>query len=182
MISRRLFYFAPSALALAGCGGGRRYDAGDYVGGTIPLECAPFARALSGVRLWGPAADWWDLADGRYQRATQPEIGAVLVFRRSPRLREGHAAVVSQVISSREVLVTQANWVRHRVTADQPVIDVSEQGDWSAVRVWWPESGQMGTTAYAAHGFIRSGLAPSHQDIASATPRAIRIAMAGDLP
>ncbi len=48
----------------------------------------------------------------------------------------------------------QANWVPHRVTQDMPVMDVSPANDWSAVRVWWPPSGQMGSRHYPTWGFI----------------------------
>jgi hypothetical protein len=149
---------------------------GDYVGGSVPVECAPFARELSGVRLWGEAADWWWQADGRYTRAGVPSVGGVLVFRRSGRLPSGHVAVVSQVLGSRQILVTQANWVHHRVSADQPVIDVSAANDWSMVRVWWPPTGQMGITDYPVYGFIGSDRPASHDQLIAATPRAIRLA------
>ncbi len=168
-------------LALAACGSreaGPR--AGDYVGGTVPLDCVPFARALSGIHLSGDAADWWREADGRYARATAPSVGSVLVLRRSGRLPYGHVAVVSQVLGRREVLVTQANWVHHRVTEDQPVIDVSRANDWSEVRVWWPPAGQMGATDYAAFGFIRPNRPTSHDALMAATPGAIRLAAASD--
>lgn len=118
------------------------------------MECAPFARALSGVELYGSAADWWWKADGRYARARQPAAGSVLVFARSARLAHGHVAVVSQVLSEREILVTHANWTRGRLTRDAPVWDVSAGNDWSLVRVWWPPSGQMGAGAYPTEGFI----------------------------
>lgn len=117
-------------------------------------ECVPFARAVSGVQLRGNAADWWDKSEGRYARADRPAVGSVLVMRRSSRLRHGHVAVVSKVVSSRRILVTHANWVRHRVSADTPVIDVSENNDWSLVRVWWPPTKTMGLTEYPVHGFI----------------------------
>jgi hypothetical protein len=149
---------------------------GDYVGGSVPLDCAPFARELSGIRLSGAAADWWSQAEGRYARATTPAVGSVLVLRRSGRLPSGHVAVVSQVLGSRQVLVTQANWVHHRVSEDQPVIDVSAANDWSDVRVWWPPAGQMGLTEYPAYGFIRSDRPSSHDQLIAATPRAIRLA------
>lgn len=164
-------------LTLAACasrGDGPR--AGDYVGGSVALDCVPFARALSGVRLSGDAADWWWQANGRYDRDTAPSIGSVLVFRRSGRLPSGHVAVVSQVLGRRQILVTQANWVHHRVSADQPVIDVSSANDWSLVRVWWPPSGQMGITDYPVHGFIRADRAATHDQLLAATPRAIRLA------
>src|SRR4051812_13433915 len=83
---------------------------GDYVGGSVAVECAPFARALSGVRLSGAAADWWWQADGRYVRADAPSVGSVLVLRRSDRLPSGHVAVVTQVLGRRQILVSQANW------------------------------------------------------------------------
>jgi hypothetical protein len=87
-------------LALAGCGQGGRDRSGDYVGGLVAVECAPFARALSGVSLTGAAADWWSEAAGRYARAQTPAVGSVLVFRRSRRLPYGHVSVVSQVRST----------------------------------------------------------------------------------
>lgn len=148
---------------------------GGYVGGTVTAECAPFARALSGVRLQGEAADWWREADGRYARQSQPEEGSVLVLRRSDRLPSGHVAVVSRVLSARQILVTQANWVHHRVTEDQPVIDVSPRNDWTLVRVWWPPTDEMGVTDYPAYGFIRPDQPATHQQLMAAVPRAIRV-------
>lgn len=153
---------------------------GGYVGGPVSLECAPFARALSGVRLYGPAGDWWWKAKGQYARTYTPEVGSVLIFAKTSRLRDGHAAVVSRVISDRQILVTQANWVRRRVTEDQPVIDISRAGDWSEVRVWWPPSGQMGITDYRALGFIRAGRPSSHDQLAARTPGAIEVALSGN--
>ena len=168
--------FLLAALSLAACGApapsGPR--AGDYVGGTVIAECGPFARALSGVALYGEAADWWIEAGGHYARTYRPAEGSVLVLRRSNRLPSGHVAVVSRVLSSRRILVTQANWVRHRVSADQPVLDVSENNDWSVVRVWWPPAGDMGITDYAAFGFIRSDQPASHDQLVATLPRAIR--------
>jgi hypothetical protein len=152
---------------------------GGYVGGTVTAECAPFARALTGVRLSGAAADWWWEADGRYVRQGAPAEGSVLVLRRSDRLPSGHVAVVSQVLSARQILVTQANWVHHRVTEDQPVIDVSPSNDWSLVRVWWPPAGAMGATDYPAYGFIRPDRPATHQQLTASVPRAIRILSGG---
>jgi hypothetical protein len=149
---------------------------GDYVGGQVRVECAPFARELSGVRLWGAAADWWWEAGNRYTKTDTPSVGSVLVFRRSGRLPDGHVSVVSQVLGRRQILVTQANWVHHRVSQDQPVIDVSAANDWSVVRVWWPPSGEMGVSDYPAYGFIRAERPASHDQLIAATPRAIRLA------
>jgi hypothetical protein len=167
-------------LALAACGSGAPgAHVGDYVGGNAPVECAPFARALTGVSLSGAAADWWRQAEGRYARGRDPQVGSVLVFRRSGHLPYGHVSVVSRVLSRRQILVTSANWVHHRVTEDQPVVDVSEAGDWSVVRVWWTPSGQMGVTDYSVYGFIRPDHPAGHDRLIAATPSAIRVAEQG---
>jgi hypothetical protein len=162
--------------ALSACGSGGGVRVGDYVGGSAAVECAPFARALTGVQLSGAADDWWRQAAGRYQRAASPAVGGILVLRSSGRLPYGHVAVVTRVMSGRQVLVTQANWVHHRVTEDQPVIDVSPGNDWSVVRLWWPPSGQMGITEYPALGFILPDRPASHDQLIAATPRAVRVA------
>jgi hypothetical protein len=167
-----LFGLLP-ALALAACGGRPDRDAGLRA----PLECVPFARALSGIHLSGEAADWWWRANGRYSRGTVPAVGSVMVFAQSPRLPRGHLSVVSQVISQRRILVTQANWVHHHVTTDQLVIDVSTGGDWSSVRVWWPASDALGSTAYRVLGFIYSANATSHGRIVRAVPEAVQAAL-----
>jgi hypothetical protein len=142
----------------------------------IAVECAPFARALSGVNLYGNAADWWWKADGLYARSRTPAIGSVLVLRRSSRLADGHVGVVTAIDSDREIRVTQANWMRHRVFVDMPVIDVSTDNDWTLVRVWWPPAGQMGATAYPAYGFILPDRPRSRDDLVVATPAAIQTA------
>jgi hypothetical protein len=165
-------------LALAACGSSSG-GAGDYVGGSVAVECAPFARALTGMRLSGAGAEWWPQSAGRYTRSQQPEVGSVLVLRRSPSLPNGHVAVVSRVLSRRQIMVTQANWVHHRITQDQPVIDVSGNGDWSVVRAWWPPSGRMGVADYRAFGFIRSDHPIGHDHIIAATPAAILAAERG---
>jgi CHAP domain len=161
-------------LVLAACSGGGR-----SAGIAASVECAPFARALTGVALSGAAADWWDQADGRYFRMRKPEVGSILVFRRSGRLPSGHVSVVSRVVSDRQIFVTSANWMHHLVTEDQPVIDMSDNNDWSIVHVFWPPSGQMGVTDYAIYGFIRPDHPANHDLLVAATPAAIRLAEQG---
>lgn len=139
-------------LLLAGCAGGP--GAAPTVGTATSLECAPYARAITGLALRGDAAAWWDQAAGRYARLQRPVPGGVLVLRRSGRLAAGHVAVVTRVLSDRQILVTQANWVRRRITRDEPVLDVSPRGDWSQVRVWWAPTGTLGAGVYPAYGFI----------------------------
>lgn len=163
--SRRVsasFVLLIGTILLAGCGGGRVAET------TSPsnIECAPYARQISGMALYGDAADWWDGAAGRYARGVQPSEGAVLVFRRSDRLPHGHVSVVTSAEGGRAIRVTQANWVHHRVARDEPVTDVSTANDWSAVRVWWAPAGQLGSTVYPTYGFVGpagSGLRTSMQ-------------------
>ena len=159
-------------LALTACGGAPQRD----VGPSVPLECVPFARALSGINLRGDAPEWW-WRSGRYVRSRSPEVGSVMVFAPTPGLPHGHLSVVSQVRSRREILVTQANWVHHHVTTDQLVLDVSPYGDWSWVRVWWPPSDTLGSTTYPVLGFIYSGYSTSHERIVRAVPSAVRVAL-----
>jgi hypothetical protein len=160
-------------LGLSACGGGPRHDLGQ----SASLECVPFARALSGIRLSGDAAAWWWRADGRYARGRAPEVGSVMVFAQTPRLPSGHLSVVSEVMSRRQILVTQANWVNHHVTTDQLAIDVSPDGDWSLVRVWWPAADALGGTVYPVLGFIYSGQSASHESIVRSVPAAVRTAL-----
>jgi hypothetical protein len=98
------------------------------------------------------------------------------VFQRSDRLPSGHVAVVSRVLCSRQIPVTHANWVHHRISEDQPVIDISAANDWPMVRVWWPPTGEMGLSEYPAYGFIRSDRPASHDQLLTETPRASRLA------
>jgi len=155
-------------VSLSACGSS---NGGPAPGASTALECVPYARQVSGIELYGDAADWWDQAVGRYPRGTDPVQGGVLVFRRTGRLAHGHVSVVSGVASSREIKVTQANWVHRRIGHDETVVDVSEAGDWSAVRVWWAPSHALGTTVYPTHGFISpspmASPAPSSDQVAS---------------
>ena len=78
-------------LGLSGCAS-MEPRSGGAATDNVPLECAPFARALSGIELRGAAADWWPQAEGSYHRTQTPARGSVLVFRRSVRLPDGHVA------------------------------------------------------------------------------------------
>jgi CHAP domain len=138
-------------LALASC-------ASQRVGDGRLMTCVPYARERAHIDLRGDGWQWWDAALGRYARDRLPEPGAVLVFDRSRRLSGGHVAVVSRVVSAREIRVDHANWDGERgggpIATDQPVIDVSPNNDWSAVRVWFPPGGQLGITTFSTLGFI----------------------------
>lgn len=165
--------------ALAACASRPRQGAEDVAPPPRAISCVPFARALSGIALAGDAHLWWAAAAGRYRRGARPEPGAVLVFRRTGRLPQGHLAVVVGLAGPREVLVTHANWgsgaERGAVAENQPVRDVSARNDWSAVRVWHAPSGTLGASVFPTHGFI---LPPAPADpvrLAARVPEAARL-------
>ena len=116
------------------------------------IWCVPFARAVTGIEIKGNAATWWQQATSLYARGNRPQIGAVLNFRASRAMPMGHVAVVSAVVSPREVLVDHANWERNRITEDTLVVDVSAANDWSEVRVA-NANGTLGRTN-PVYGFI----------------------------
>ena len=151
---------------LSACAGGGPPSGAVGVSSRADVECAPYAREVSGIQLYGDAASWWDSAAGRYQRSSEPSAGAVLVFRRSARLPAGHVSVVARLQSSREIMVTQANWVHGHIAHSEPVVDVSAGNDWTAVRVWWEPSRALGTTTYPTFGFIAP--APARSSVVAA--------------
>lgn len=134
------------------------------------LQCAPFARQVSGIELYGNANTWWGQAEGRYDRGHEPRVGAVLAFAASRSMPVGHVAMVSKVISDREVLLTHANWsYRGGIERNVRAVDVSPNNDWTDVRVWYGPTGGLGLRPNAAKGFI-------YADKASDAP--VQIAMA----
>lgn len=165
--SRLFIALAPFALAAAPAGATSLLD---YVG-----ECVPFARAASGIQIYGDAWTWWDRAEGHYRRGYAPQVGAVIVFARSARLPLGHVAVISRVVTSRVVMVTHANWSRidgERGHAEQDVTltDMSADGDWSAVRIWYRGMDGLGSTTYPVYGFIYGTPATRGQPRARTAP------------
>ena len=119
------------------------------------LQCVPFARAISGIELFGRAASWWAQAAGRYARGNAPRVGAVLSFASSRAMPVGHVAMVSKVVSPREVLLTHANWsYRGGIERNVRAVDVSANNDWSDVRVWYGPIGNLGLRSNPANGFI----------------------------
>ena len=128
-------------------------------------QCAPYAREISGIDIHGNANTWWSQAAGRYERGHTPKVGAVLAFQSTRRMRVGHVAMVSRVVSDREVLLTHANWSRPgAIERNVRAIDVSAAGDWSEVKVWYGPTGGLGTSSYPTNGFIYSGHAPALDD------------------
>jgi surface antigen len=127
--------------------------------GTPHWECVPIARLLSGIEIRGNALTWWGQAEGRYARGAQPKRGAVLAFKPYGSMVLGHVAAVSRVVDDRTILVTHSNWSpingrKGQIERDVKVVDVSDDGDWSSVRVWYAPMQDLGTTAWPVHGFI----------------------------
>ena len=119
------------------------------------MQCVPYARLASGIRIFGNAHTWWRQAEGQYKRGKIPAVGSVFVMRPNKRTRLGHIAVVMQVLSSREIVVDHANWLnRERIHLGTPIVDVSPNNDWSEVRVWYTPGRRYGASVYRGHGFI----------------------------
>jgi len=160
---------AASVAVLAASGGSAYAD--DY------LQCVPFARMISGIEIFGDAWTWWQKAAGRYAQGFTPKSGAVLVFKPNGVMNKGHVAVVSRVLTDRVIQVTHANWSiidgsRGQVEKDVTVVDVSRQGDWSQVKVWFDPARDLGSTVYPTYGFIYQS---SEQAARTAAQNAVRV-------
>jgi surface antigen len=122
-------------------------------------QCVPFARLISGIQIFGDAYTWWQQAIGKYDVGFQPKTGAVLCFKPTERMRLGHVAVVSEVLTDRIVQITHANWSpiegsRGKVEKDVTLVDVSPEGNWSQVKVWYDPNRDLGGSTYQTYGFI----------------------------
>lgn len=150
-----------------------------------PWQCATFARAFSGIQIFGDAATWWQQAAGRYAEGGAPRAGAVLVFKPTARMRVGHVATVSEIVSPREIRVTHANWSpiggsRGQVETDVTVVDISDANDWSRVKVWYAPLGDLGRSEYPVYGFIYgTGAAAPPTITAVAEVEAMPVELAG---
>lgn len=123
------------------------------------LQCVPYARQVSGISIYGDAHTWWDQAAGRFARGKSPRVGAVMTFKPHGNSTLGHVAAVSRIVDDRTVLIRHANWSpingrRGQIEDDVKVIDVSQAGDWSEVRVWYAPAGKLGSSHWPLQGFI----------------------------
>jgi len=129
------------------------------------LFCVEYARMRSGLAVFGDAKHWWDRARNLYRRMSRPVEEAVMVFAGSKRLKRGHVAVVTGIVSPRQIIVDQANWEnKGEIDHATPVLDVSPGNDWSLVRVWDIRSGTFGSHVYAISGFITKELTTASRD------------------
>lgn len=153
---------------------------------TTGWQCAQFARIFSGINIFGDAYTWWSQALGKYARGFTPQAGSVLVFKPYGPMSRGHVAVVSQVITDRIIQVTHANWSpidghRGKIEKDVTVVDVSDKGDWSKVKVWYNPTGDLGTTAYPTYGFVYKALSAAKAALGVKADGASSAASAGEL-
>lgn len=134
------------------------------------LQCVPYARAISGIEIYGDAHTWWNKAKGRYDRGDNPRVGAILSFKPHAATRLGHISAVRAIVDDRTILVSHANWSRingkrGHIEDDVKVVDVSKKNDWSEVRVWYQPIGALGGTRYPINGFIYPKKQKSYTDI-----------------
>lgn len=125
---------------------------------TEQMQCVPYARDVSGITIYGDAHTWWRQAAGKYNRTHQPKVGAVMVLSKTSRLKHGHLAVVKRIVNSRKIEVEHVNWggdmkTRKIIYKAMPVIDASENNDWSAARFWNYPTSSFGSV-YPVSGFI----------------------------
>ena len=129
------------------------------------LFCVEYARMRSGLAVFGDARHWWERAKNLYARLPHPVEEAVMVFSGSKRLKRGHVAVVTDIVSPRQIIVDQANWQnKGEIDHATPVLDVSAANDWSHVRVWDMRSNGFGAHVYAISGFIAKGMTTASRD------------------
>ena len=125
--------------------------------GQKPLQCVPYARLHSKVKIFGDAWTWWDKAEGKYPRGSAPEKGTVLVLYDYAGPEHGHVAVVRNLVSAREIRIDHANWLNDgSIYVNNPVMDVSADNDWTQVRVFNIKTGGWGSKIYPVRGFIGS--------------------------
>ncbi len=126
-------------------------------GPSTPLQCVPYAREHSKIKIFGDAYTWWNKADGKYPRGRAPTPGSVMVLHNYAGEGHGHVAVVRALVSPREIRIDHANWLNDgSIYVNDPVMDVSYAGDWSAVRVFNIKTGGWGGKVYPVQGFIGS--------------------------
>jgi hypothetical protein len=119
----------------------------------IGTQCVPYARARSGIKIFGDAYTWWNTAEGQYARGNLPLVGSVLVLSKTKRLRRGHLGVVTAIVSEREIRLDHANWQPDAIITNMAVMDVSPANDWTQLRFWNKDARVWGAV-YPASGFV----------------------------
>ena len=173
---RRVAFAAGASIA-----GGAGLSSGEWGGGRI--SCVPYARMVTGMQVSGNGGEWWHNAAGLYDRGQRPESGSVLVFSSSGGMRMGHVAVVERQIGSREIRVQHANWEGPGIRKGTPmrdvsVVDVSDNNDWTRVRVQVGRDGDSYGRTYPTYGFIHNRPTGSAPVMRVAAPRYTEVAEA----
>ena len=161
------FGLAAAGFALGGCADETAAPSSPVVtlsGASARIDDVAYVKSVTGIAIPGEAWSWWDGSNGRYARGHRPVPSAVLVFRRQQNLPAGHLAIVTKVLSSREVRISHADWAstwatRGRITGNVPVLDVSRTNDWTQVRLWYADGGTV-DHVYDAYGFVYGGARP----------------------
>jgi hypothetical protein len=149
--------------------------------GNKPLQCVPYARAHSDVKIYGDAYTWWDQAKGKYPRGPAPEPGAVMVLDNYAGPDRAHVAVVRRLVSAREIRVDHANWLDDgSIYVNDPVEDVSDANDWSLVRVFNLKTAAWGGKVYPVEGFI-GGKADKGSDLVAGGTSPGATALVGEI-
>lgn len=115
-----------------------------FVGMSAPAKawnCVQFVHQVSSLKISGDAWKWWSNAVGRYDRGHAPKQDAVLVFDHTSRMTHGHVAIVAKQIAKRVIEIDHANWSiggwgRGKISRAVRVMDVSDNNDWTSVKVW----------------------------------------------
>ncbi len=130
-------------------------DVPGFVRASPPAQCVPYARQISGINIYGDAYTWWDQAAGVYSREQDPRAGSLLVLAGYAGPKRAHLALVTKIVSPREIRVDHANWLNDgNIFLNSPVIDISPNNDWSMVRVFNNRDGHLGVNNYNVQGFI----------------------------
>jgi hypothetical protein len=172
----RLAAAAIFSVGLAACGGTTLPDnviaTGNADRSIEPSQCVPYARAQSGINIFGDAYTWWNQAEGRFEKRSTPLSGTVLVLANYAGPTSAHLAVVRSMDSARTIRVDHANWFNDgQVYVDDPVIDVSANNDWSQVRVFNVRTQAWGTKIYYVQGFIAPNRPTGPSPVAPPPPR-----------
>lgn len=120
------------------------------------LQCVPFARAHSNVKLFGDAYLWWGKAKGHYTRRASPSVGSVMVLDHYSGHEHAHLAVVRSINPKmHQIIVDHANWLNDgNIHLNDAVRDVSRAQNWTEVRVFDLATHQWGRHDYHVAGFI----------------------------
>ncbi len=96
ILDRRKLLLGLGGVALAGLAApASALPVADEINDDPYWQCVPIARTMSGIQIYGDAHTWWDQAEDRYRKGTDPRKGAVLNFMPHGGMKLGHVAAVT---------------------------------------------------------------------------------------